>query len=75
MNTTNIVDLPTEIFTKCIFKYLRNIEIYTLGESGSKRLKAISADIVGLGKFLKLIEIMLYLTNATKYLGPLVLTA
>ena len=52
MNGKNILDMPIEIFKKSIFKYLHNIDIYNLGESGSKRLKEISEDIVGqLGKF------------------------
>ena len=67
MDTTTILDLPTEIFITAIFKYLNNIDIYHLGESGSKRLKGISEYIVGnLGKFFNLFEIILCLIDANK---------
>ena len=51
MSTTSILDLPTEIIQTFIFKYLDDIDIYNLGEAGSKRLKEISqGTIAQLGK-------------------------
>ena len=50
MAMSTFLDLPTEIIQKYVFKYLADIDIYNLGNTGNIRLKQISEDYVQLGK-------------------------
>ena len=42
-----LLDLPNEIFRDCLFQYLGPIDIFSLGETGNKRLKDLAVDYNG----------------------------
>ena len=50
MVTPTLLDLPSEIILKYVFKYLADIDVYNLRSTGSIRLKELSEDYVKLGK-------------------------
>lgn len=39
-----LLDLPNEIFRDCLFHYLGQMDIFSLGETGNKRLKDLAVD-------------------------------
>ena len=51
MAAPTILDLPTEVFQNCIFKYLPDIDVYNLRKTGNLRMKQISEDHIELGKY------------------------
>lgn len=42
-----LLDLPNEIFRDGLFQYLRPMDIFSLGETGNKRLKDLAVDYNG----------------------------
>ena len=42
-----LLDLPNEIFRDCLFQYLGPMDIFSLGETGNKRLKDLAVDYNG----------------------------
>ena len=48
--TKCILDLPVEIFRNHLFRYLSNIDIYNIGQTGNTKLQEISEACVQLGK-------------------------
>ena len=47
MTGKTLLDLPNEIFRDCLFQYLGPIDIFSLGETGNKRLKELAVDYNG----------------------------
>ena len=53
MSLTSIQHLPSEVITHYIFKYLDEVDIYNVGQTGSKFLMEASEQMVKLvAKFL-----------------------
>ena len=50
MGGISFLDLPNEIIQVYIFKYLEDVDIYTLGKTDSTRLKEICENTVQIGK-------------------------
>ena len=46
INEKTILDLPTEVFHKDVFKYLTCKDIRSIGRTKSKRLKSIADDYI-----------------------------
>ena len=51
MTNPTFLDLPTEIIRKYIFKYLADIDVYNLRNTGSIRLRELSEEYVTLGNY------------------------
>ena len=47
MTGKTLLDLPNEIFRDCLFQYLGPMDIFSLGETGNKRLKDLAVDYNG----------------------------
>ena len=43
----SILDLPNELFRDVLFKYLKVMDIFSLGETGNKRLRELAQDYIG----------------------------